>query len=228
MRKLSVVMPALNEEKSIEAVVEAVPRDELNAMGFDVQILVIDNGSEDSTGELARKAGADVIVEPRAGYGRALKTGFANATGEIIATGDADGSYPMDEIPRLLAVMEADNLDFITTNRFAYLERDAMSSRNHLGNKVLSATVRMLFATNLVDSQSGMWLLRRDLLNQLRLKSDGMAFSEEIKLGACYFSKCRWREVPIRYRPRVGKAKICAWRDGVHNLFFLLRKRLTR
>ena len=139
MRKLSVVMPALNEKESIEAVVEAVPSAELNAMGFDVQIVVIDNGSEDSTGELARKAGADVIVEPRAGYGRALKTGFANATGEIIATGDADGSYPMDDIPRLLAILESEKLDFITTNRFAHLERGTMSSRNRLGNRILSA-----------------------------------------------------------------------------------------
>ena len=198
MRKLSVVIPALNEEKSIEAVVKAVPKDELNEMGFDVQILVIDNGSEDRTGELARKAGADVIIEPRAGYGRALKTGFANATGEIIATADADSSYPVDEIPQLLAILEAEDLDFITTNRLAHLERDAMSFRNQLGNRVLSATARMLFATNLKDSQSGMWLFRKDILNQLRLRSDGMAFSEEIKLEACYFAKCRWREVPIQ------------------------------
>ena len=228
MRKLSVVIPALSEEKSIEAVVKAVPKDELNEMGFDVQILVIDNGSKDRTGELARQAGADVIVEPRVGYGRALKTGFANATGEIIATGDADSSYPVDEIPQLLAILEAEDLDFITTNRLAHLERDAMSFRNQLGNRVLSATTRMLFAINLKDSQSGMWLLRKDLLNQLRLRSDGMAFSEEIKLGACYFAKCRWREVPIQYRRRVGDAKICAWRDGVQNLLFLARKRLVR
>jgi len=228
MRKLSVVIPALNEEKSIETVVKAVPKDELNEMGFDVQILVIDNGSEDRTGELARKAGADVIIEPRAGYGRALKMGFANATGEIIATGDADSSYPVDEIPKLLAILEAEDLDFITTNRLAHLERDAMSFRNQLGNRVLSATARMLFATNLKDSQSGMWLFRKDILNQLRLRSDGMAFSEEIKLEACYFAKCRWREVPIQYRPRVGDTTVSAWRDGVQNLFFLPRKRLVR
>jgi hypothetical protein len=72
-----------------------------------------------------------------------------------------------------------------------------------------------------------MWLFRKDLLNRLRLRSDGMAFSEEIKLGACHFAKCRWREVPIEYRPRVGEAKVRAWRDGVQNLFFLARMRLT-
>jgi glycosyltransferase involved in cell wall biosynthesis len=227
MRKLSVVIPALNEERSIEAVVKAIPKGELNEMGFDVQILVTDNGSEDATEEVARKAGADVIVEPRAGYGRALKKGFANATGEIIVTGDADGSYPVDEIPKLLAILEAEDLDFVTTNRLARLERDAMSFRNQLGNRILSTTARILFGINLKDSQSGMWLFRKDLLNRLRLRSDGMAFSEEIKLGACHFAKCRWREVPIEYRPRVGDAKVRAWRDGVQNLFFLARMRLT-
>jgi len=228
MRKLSVVIPALNEEKSIETVLKAIPKSELNDMGFDVQILVINNGSEDSTEEIARQAGADVIVEPRVGYGRALKTGFANATGEIIATCDADGSYPVDEIPKLLAILEAEGLDFVTTNRLARLGQDAMSFRNRLGNRILSATTRMLFAINLKDSQSGMWLFRKDLLNRLRLRSDGMAFSEEIKLGACYFAKCRWREVPIQYRRRIGDARICAWRDGVQNLLFLARKRLAR
>jgi len=228
MRKLSVVIPALNEEKSVATVVKAIPKGELNEMGFDVQILVIDNGSEDRTEEMARQAGADVIVEPRVGYGRALKTGFANATGEIIATCDADGSYPVDEIPKLLAILEAEGLEFVTTNRLARLERDAMSFRNQMGNRILSATTRMLFAINLKDSQSGMWLFRKDLLNRLRLRSDGMAFSEEIKLGACYFAKCRWREVPIQYRRRIGDARICAWRDGVQNLLFLARKRLVR
>ena len=189
---------------------------------------MIDNGSEDRTEEMARQAGADVIVEPRVGYGRALKTGFANATGEIIATCDADCSYPVDEIPKLLAILEAEGLEFVTTNRLARLERDAMSFRNQLGNRILSATTRMLFAINLKDSQSGMWIFRKDLLNRLRLRSDGMAFSEEIKLGACYFAKCRWREVPIKYRRRIGDAKICAWRDGVQNLLFLARKRLVR
>jgi len=153
--------------------------------------------------------------------------GFANATGEIIATGDADGSYPVGEIPKLLAILEAEDLDFITTNRLVRLERDAMSFRNQLGNRILSATARILFGISLKDSQSGMWLFRKDLLNRLRLRSDGMAFSEEIKLGACHFAKCRWREVPIEYRARVGDAKVRAWRDGVQNLFFLARMRLT-
>lgn len=81
MSKISIIIPSLNEEEGIEGVIHAIPKDELCSMGFDVQILVVDGNSQDRTRELASKAGAEVIVEPRRGYGRAYKAGFAHATG---------------------------------------------------------------------------------------------------------------------------------------------------
>ena len=228
MKKVSVVIPALNEEEAIEAVVLAIPRDELRRMGFEVEVLVIDNGSEDRTAELARKAGAEVVFEPNRGYGRAYKTGFDNVQGQIIATADADLTYPVEDIPELVKLLEEENLDFITTNRFAKMESNAMSPRNRLGNSVLNLTTRLFFMIDLKDSQSGMWVFRKDLLNSMHLNSDGMPFSEELKLEACHFAKCRWREVPIEYRDRVGKVKLSCWRDGLLNLCYLFRKRLLR
>ena len=228
MKKVSVVIPALNEEEAIEAVVLAIPRDELRKMGFEVEVLVIDNGSEDRTAELARKAGAEVVFEPNRGYGRAYKTGFDNVQGQIIATADADLTYPVEDIPELVKLLEEENLDFITTNRFAKMESNVMSPRNRLGNSVLNLTTRLFFRIDLKDSQSGMWVFRKDLLNSMHLNSDGMPFSEELKLEACHFAKCRWREVPIEYRDRVGKVKLSGWRDGLLNLCYLFRKRLLR
>ena len=228
MKKVSVVIPALNEEEAIEAVVLAIPRDELRRMGFEVEVLVIDNGSEDRTAELARKAGAEVVFEPNRGYGRAYKTGFDNVQGQIIATADADLTYPVEDIPELVKLLEEENLDFITTNRFAKMESNAMSPRNRLGNSVLNLTTRLFFRIDLKDSQSGMWVFRKDLLNSMHLNSDGMPFSEELKLEACHFAKGRWREVPIEYRDRVGKVKLSGWRDGLLNLCYLFRKRLLR
>ncbi len=228
MKKVSVVIPALNEEEAIEAVVLAIPRDELRRMGFEVEVLVIDNGSEDRTAELARKAGAEVVFEPNRGYGRAYKTGFDNVQGQIIATADADLTYPVEDIPELVKLLEEENLDFITTNRFAKMESNVMSPRNRLGNSVLNLTTRLFFRIDLKDSQSGMWVFRKDLLNSMHLNSDGMPFSEELKLEACHFAKCRWREVPIEYRDRVGKVKLSGWRDGLLNLCYLFRKRLLR
>ncbi|GAI23296.1 unnamed protein product, partial [marine sediment metagenome] len=206
----------------------AIPKNELEKMGFDVQILVVDGDSQDRTRELATKAGAEVIVEPRRGYGRAYKTGFAHATGDIIATADADLTYPVQDIPKFVATLQEENLDFITTNRFASMERDAMSFRNRIGNGVLNLATRLLFRLSIKDSQSGMWVFRKDILDRLLLKSDKMSFSEELKIEACHFAKCRWREAPIQYKVRVGKIKLRGWRDGFQNLLYLVKKRFVR
>jgi hypothetical protein len=228
LKKISIIIPALNEEEGIGKTIQSIPRHELEGMGYGVQILVVDNGSEDKTSELARQAGAEVVFEPRRGYGRAYKTGFANAKGEIIATADADLTYPVEEIPGFVKLLEDEKLDFITTNRFAKMDRSAMSLRNKLGNGVLNLTTRLLFRIDLADSQSGMWVFRRSILDNLVLRSDGMPLSEELKLEACHFAGCRWRELPIEYRARVGKIKLRGWRDGLQNLFYLIRKRFVR
>jgi len=226
--KISIVIPALNEEEGIEKTIQAIPKSELEDMGYDVQILVVDNGSTDGTGELARKAGAEVIYEPRRGYGSAYKMGFAHASGQIIATADADLTYPMAEIPNLVRILEDKAVEFITTNRLDHLNGNAMSLRNRLGNALLNLTVRLLFKINLKDSQSGMWVFKRSILDNLLLRSDGMPFSEELKLEACYFARCRWKELPIQYKTRLGKIKLRVWRDGLGNLFYLIRKRVIR
>jgi len=228
MSKISIIIPALNEEEAMEGVIRAIPKNELEKTGFDVQILVVDGNSQDRTRELASKAGAEVIIEPRRGYGRAYKTGFAHATGEIIATADADLTYPVEDIPKFVKILQQENLDFITTNRFAYMEKDAMSFRNRVGNSMLNLATRLLFRLNLKDSQSGMWVFKKDILDSLVLKSDKMAFSEELKLEACHFAKCRCKEIPIQYKARVGKIKLRGWRDGFWNLLYLVKKRLSR
>jgi len=228
MGTISLIIPALNEEEGIGPVIQAIPKDELEEMGFDVQILVVDGDSQDRTRELASKAGAEVIVEPRRGYGRAYKTGFAHATGDIVATADADLTYPVEDIPKLVRMLLDENLDFITTNRFAGMDKGAMSFRNRIGNGVLNLATRLLFHLNLKDSQSGMWVVKKDILDRLVLKSDEMSFSEELKVEACHFAQCRWKEVPIQYRARLGKIKLRGWRDGLKNLFYLAKKRFAR
>ena len=229
MRKISILIPALNERDGIEKTIQAIPRAELEQIGYEVQILVMDNGSDDGTGELARKAGADVVLEPRRGYGRAYKTGFAHATGDIIATADADSTYPVEDIPNLVKALQSENLDFITTNRFALMDKGAMSFRNKVGNTILSLAVRLLFRLNMRDPESGMLVFSKDILGKLRLGSDSWPFSHELKLEACYFNKCRWREVPIRYRARPGKTNLLSgWRVGFTDLFHMIKKRIVR
>ena len=224
-KKISVVIPALNEETAIEQTIKGVPESELNKMGYDVEILIVDNGSTDRTAEISKNAGARVIYEPRRGYGRAYRTGFEHATGDIIATADADLTYPVEDIPQFVKILNDEELDFITTNRLADTNDGAMSFQNKLGNFGLTMATRLLFPVNIKDSQSGMWIFRRNILENLSLKSDGMALSQEIKLRASYFAKCRWKEIPIKYKVRVGEVKLRKWRDGFQNLSHLIKLR---
>ncbi len=100
-----------------------------------------------------------------------------------------------------------------------------MSAKHTLGNKALTFTTNLLFHVWIKDSQSGMWVFHRSLLDRLDLTSDGMALSEEIKIEA--FRKGKAREVPIEYRRRVGEVKLSSWKDGYKNIRFLFTKRRT-
>ncbi len=229
MKTISVVIPALNEQDGIARTISGIPRRQLESMGFEVQVLVVDNGSNDETGERARKAGADVIFEPMCGYGSAFKAGFASAKGDFIATVDADATYPVEDIPKLLGILEKEELDFVTTNRFALMENGSMSFRNKVGNTILSLAVRVLYGLNMRDPESGMWLFRKDVLKGLKLGSNIWPFSHELKLEACYFKKCRWKEIPIQYRARVGKTKLSSgWKVGFTDLLHIIGKRVVR
>ncbi len=230
MRKtISIIIPALNEKDGIEKTIEAVPTKEFKSIGYDTEVIVIDNGSIDGTGEKARKAGAQVIPESKRGYGRAFKTGFSHAKGDIIATCDADATYPLESIPRLVRMLENENLEFITTNRFPLMEKGAMSFRNKVGNTILSIAVRSLFGLKLRDPESGMWVFRKNILDSLKLESNIWPFSHELKLEVCYFNKYRWKEVPIRYKARAGQTKLLrGWLVGILDLFHLIKMRVKR
>ena len=217
---VSVIIPTMNEEQSVGLVIEEV-REAFGDRPFEV--VVVDTNSVDRTREIASSLGAVVVDEPRRGYGRAYKTGFERASGGVLATLDADMTYPAKMIPRLVDMLAEKGLDFITTDRFADMEKGAMSAKHRLGNWVLSATARLLFRVRVKDSQSGMWVFRREILDRLDLESDGMSLSEEIKIEA--FRKTKAIEVPITYRVRVGEVKLSSWKDGLGNLRFLFSKR---
>jgi glycosyltransferase involved in cell wall biosynthesis len=218
---VSVVIPTMNEEKSVGLVIEEV-RDAF-AGKREIEILVVDTDSKDRTREIATSLGAVVIDEPRRGYGRAYRTGFEKARGDVIATLDADMTYPAHDLPGLVEMLDSEQVDFITTNRFARMEKGAMKAKHRIGNWVLSSASRLLFRVKIRDSQSGMWVFRKSLLDAIELESFGMAMSEEIKIEA--FTKARAVEVPITYRLRIGEVKLNSWSDGIGNLKFLFRKR---
>ncbi len=220
-QSITVIIPCLNEEQGIQKVLDAMP-------DFVDEVIVVDNGSTDRTPEVAASMGAKVIREPVRGYGRAYKRGFTVATGDIIITLDGDHSYPVDAVAYLIEAFLHLEVDFLNTSRFPVRDPRAMSFKHKVGNLVLSIATSLLFFRWVRDSQSGMWVLRRSIVKEMKLESDSMAFSEEIKVEVLRNRRLRFGEISILYSSRLGEKKLNPWRDGMQNLAFLVKKRFFR
>lgn len=223
-KTITIVIPALNEEKGIGAVLQEIPTQALEDLGYTTEVLVIDNGSYDKTPHIAREHGATVIIQPIRGYGNAYKAGFANASGDIIATGDADLTYPFDVLPEILFKIEEEGYDFVNTDRLSKLNPQAMSYSHKIGNYFFTFVIRLLFGWPFKDSQSGMWIFKKEIWQQLKVTSSGMPFSQELKIEA-YLRGFKCAEVPIVYRARKGKEKLNTINDGIGNTLHLFQKR---
>ena len=239
--RATLIVPTLNEAASIAHVLRlfGTAAREANATVFrddpvEWEVLVVDGASEDGTAAIAEAEGARVLIERRRGYGRAYQTGFAHARGDVIATADGDGTYPVETVPMLVKKLLDEGIDFLTGNRMAYLDRKAMTTEHRIGNWMLNLFVSVAYhrylsevpRRTLEDSQSGFWVFRREVLSRVHLTQEGMAFSEELKVEVI-LRNLRFVEVPIRYGERWGPPKLSSWRDGIGNLLFLAQKRLA-
>jgi len=122
-----------------------------------------------------------------------------------------------------------ENLDFITTDRFAELKHGSMSIKHRFGNLILATVLRILFWINIRDSQSGMWIFKKDALNKIQPLEDfddGMPFSEELKIEMFTSKDIKAKEVPSTLYTREGEVKLQSFRDGWKNFKFLFKKRL--
>jgi glycosyltransferase involved in cell wall biosynthesis len=220
-QSIAVIIPCLNEEQGVEKILRGMP-------DFVDEVVVVDNNSTDRTSEVAASLGAKVIREGVRGYGRSYKRGFAGATSDLIVTLDGDHSYPVDALSYLLEAFLHLDVDFLNASRFPVRDRRAMSFKHKFGNLVQSLVMSILFFRWVRDSQSGMWVFRRAILADMKLESDGMAFSEEIKIEALRNPRIRFGEISILYSSRLGETKLNPWRDGFYNLAFLVKKRFFR
>jgi glycosyltransferase involved in cell wall biosynthesis len=217
--RVSVVIPCLDEA---ETIVECVTRAQgvLEESGLAGEVIVVDNGSTDGSGDLARGAGAVVVEEPRRGYGSAYLAGLDVAHGDYIVMVDADLTYDFREIPRF--VHELDNgAQLVVGNRMQSIKPGAMPLLSRLGNPLLSGFLNVLHRTNIRDVHCGMRAVRRDLLPVLNLRTVGMEFASEMVIRATR-ERLDVREVPIELHPRVGDSKLSPFRDGWRHLRVIL------
>ncbi len=220
-KKISLILPTLNESEGLAYLKEKIPS------SID-EVLIVDGDSRDKTREIAESFGWRVVVEKRRGYGRAYKTGFEQAQGEIIATADADGTYPVENIETLAKELLTDNLGFISYSRFPLADSQSMNRLNQIGNSAITLAASILWLHHFNDILSGMWIFKKDVLEQFVLESDNWNFSEEVKLRSYQALKDKFKEIQIPYRNRLGETKLMPWKVGLENILYMIGMRFAK
>ena len=219
IKKVVSLIPCYNEEQGIGIVIDSIPRLALDALGYGIEVLVIDNNCTDRTSEIAKSKGARVIKEHKQGKGHALMRGFRELPSDagIVVVIDGDGSYDMKELIRILEPLENDFGDVIFGSRLhGRLTQKAMTGLNRFGNWLLTFLVRVGYKTNVTDVCSGFFAFKKHVINDLILHLKSNSFSIEMEIIAklarmnysCY-------SVPISYYPRNGKSSLKPIKDGV-------------
>jgi glycosyltransferase involved in cell wall biosynthesis len=222
---VSIVVPAYNEAATIEEVLSRV-----SAVPFRTEVIVVDDGSTDSTADLvAAVDGVRLIRRPQnAGKGAAVRDGIAATTGAIVLIQDADLEYDPKDLPKLLEPLREGRADVVYGTRL----RGGEPQRAHLfwhyaGNRFLSLLTNVLFNTTISDMEVGYKAFRGDLIRGIHLVSDDFRFEPEVTAKVLKVPGIRLYEVPISYYGRtVAEGKKITWRDGVRAVGALVRFRL--
>lgn len=221
--EVTFVIPCLNEEECIGAVIEEI-HGAFAHSGVKYEVIVADNGSTDRSPQISLEHGARVVPVPVRGYGSAIQGGLAAAEGEICVMGDADGSYPFSDSMQIIQGIR-DGADIVMGNRFqGGIDAGAMPwLHRYIGNPALSAMGRILFRVPVGDFHCGLRGFRTSKVRELKLSSPGMEFASEMLVRA-QKAGFRIEEVPVRLRRdlRSRPPHLRTWRDGWRHLRFLL------
>lgn len=225
---VSVVIPVFNEEETVGNIVNRTKKT-LEEMSITYEILVVDDGSNDSSAEVAEQQKAKVLRVTHRGKGFALRTGFKFAKGKLVITLDADGSHKPEEIPLVLKYLIENKADFVLGSRFSKFEINKIKipKINRAGNKLFNNLTRYLTGVKVSDSQSGFRAIRASLINKMKLNSRGYEVESEMLVKALRLN-ARVKETPISFDQRtVGSSKLDPMQDGIKILYAIIAAYLS-
>ncbi|MCK4829745.1 glycosyltransferase family 2 protein, partial [bacterium] len=220
---VSIVIPCLNEEKTLGKCIEAA-RLGIKKAGITGEIILSDNGSTDESLKIAHESGARVVECNKKGYGNALRAGFTAASGEWIFMGDSDLSYDFSELPIFMEKIK-ENYDLVMGTRFrGKIQKGAMPFLNrYIGNPILSFILRVFFKTRISDVHCGLRAFRTDALKKMNLRTTGMELASEIVIKSS-LKGLKITEVPVTLHPdeRGRPPHLKPFRDGWRHLRYML------
>lgn len=227
LKKITILIPCFNEEKGIGKVIDGVPNKKLAHLGYQTEIIVINNNSTDNTIKVAREKGYKVVSEKKQGKGNAVRTGFRNISNDTdyVVMLDGDDTYKSKEIPRFIEPLENDFCDIVVGSRLeGKLSGDSLIFSHRLANWFFTFLVRRLYLVNTTDICTGYFAWKKEVIDKLtpHIKSGGFGIEAEMitkmaKLGFKIFS------VPITYDKRAGDSKLSPYLDGLKIISVLLK-----
>jgi len=223
-KKVTIVMPAYNEQDTIREIADRVLSVEV---GLEKELVIVDDFSKDKTREILaafRDPRIKVVLHPEnRGKGAALRTGFAEATGDIVLVQDADLEYDPREYPALLAPILDGRADVVYGSRFLGGPHRVLLFWHSVGNRMLTTFCNMLSNLNLTDMETCYKVFKKSVLSRVQLKSDRFGFEPEVTLKVAAL-RCRIYEVPISYAGRdYTEGKKIGWKDGLAAFYHMLR-----
>jgi len=224
--KISIILPCLNEEKSISYCLDEV-KTVIKNNSLNAEVIVVDNNSDDNSFSIVSKYKNNfpelvIIKEEKRGYGFAYLKGLSIAKGQYIYMADSDGTYNFRELPIFINKLE-EGYDMAIGNRFSNNMEDGSMSWSHkyIGNPFLSFLVRLFFKVKIHDIHCGARAISQESLNKLSLYTGGMEFASEMIIRARK-ENLNITEIPISYNKRIGESKLNSLADGWRHLRFIL------
>ena len=216
---VSIIIPAYNEENSIGDVIAEIYR-VTNNHNLNCELIVVNDGSTDKTGEVVKQSKAKLIEHPvNRGYGATLKTGIKKAAYDIVVITDADGTYPNEEIPNLVKYVK--DYDMVVGARIGQNAKIPLIRKP--AKWAINKFANYLSGTKIPDLNSGLRVMRKEVIERfLPLLPNGFSFTTTITL-AMLTNSYSVRYVPIAYHKRVGKSKIRPIRDTLNFIQLIVR-----